>query len=220
MLNWHVCLCGHRVVLHILIKKGRDSRKAAKPTWELKNGCLDIFYAHIQGLAFDLAQPNREQRQSRHGELFSSARESNRQQMESSWGRASAWENDSDLGASLAWVTAQDTQTHCCFCYSLQSSSLGRANPPKDHPWWDLCPCLPLLCCPLAPRSSPASPASSLRPSLSSLFCGHLANPSGPLLIYPYHHSLIFSAESGVCICCMRGSIYKQYSGHCHYLSA
>lgn len=59
MLNWHASLCGHSVVQHILLKQGRDSREAAKPTWEFKNGCLDIFYAHIEGLAFGLAQPNR-----------------------------------------------------------------------------------------------------------------------------------------------------------------
>lgn len=138
---------------------------------------------------------------------------------ESYGGRASAWENDSDLGASLAWVTAQDAGTLCCSCYSLQSSSFGMANPPRD-PWWDPCPCPPLLCCALAPHSSPASPASSLRPSPASPLCGHLAKPSAPLLIYPYHHSLIFFVESGVCTHCMRGSRYKQYSGHCHYFSA
>lgn len=94
--------------------------------------------------------------------------------VESCWGRASARQNDRDLGASLTWATAQDKQTHCCFCYSLQGGSFGRGNPPRE-PWWDPCPCpplvaqQPLLCHPPAPHASPAPPALSLGLSLACL---------------------------------------------------
>ena len=219
---------------------------------------MDIFYAHIEGLAFGLAQPDRARAKQTWSSSLPVPGKAAGGKAESCWGRASAQQNDSDLGASLTRATAQDKQTRCCFCYSLQGSSFGRGSPPSQARR-DPCPCLPLvaqeqpLCYPPDPHASPAPPASSLGPSLASLFCGSLAKPSAPLLgtiylhetakgvdmkclyergrglrrsvwdvdnlagmqslngkvikenvlndltsmlsIYPYHHSLIFSAE-------------------------
>lgn len=156
------------------------------------------------------------QRESRHGELFFSARESSRQQMESQWGRASPWENDSDwlppLPGSLLRTHKLAAASATAFRAAVLAGPTFPGTPGETFVPACLCSAVPLL----------PTVALLLLPSLWDhpwplLFCGHLANPSEPLLIYPYHHSLIFSAESGMCICCMRGSIYKQYSGHCNY---
>lgn len=162
MLNWHVCLCGHSVVQHILVKKGRDSREAAKPTWELKDGCLAIFYTHIEGLAFDLAHPNRAKAKQTWRALFQRA-------ANSKW-RATGTEHlhgkmTRDLGTSLAWSLLRTHRLDAASATAFRAAVLAGPTLP-GIPGGDLCACLPLLCCPLAPHSSPASPASSLRPSL------------------------------------------------------
>lgn len=128
-----------------------------------------------------MAQPNREQRQSRHGELFSSARESSRQQMESSWGRASAWENDGDLGASLAWVTAQDTQ-----------NLLLLLQQPSEQQFWQGQPSQGSLVRPLSLIASALlSPCSPQQPCFSCLLFETIP---GPFILWPPCESLGTSA--------------------------
>lgn len=39
----------------MLLKQGRGSKETTETTRESENGCLDIFYAHIEGLGFSLA---------------------------------------------------------------------------------------------------------------------------------------------------------------------
>lgn len=84
----------------MLLKQGRDSREAIKPTWEFKNGCLDIFYTHILGLAFGLAQPDRVRAKQMWSSSLPVPGKAAGSKAESCWGRASAWHNDGDLGHS------------------------------------------------------------------------------------------------------------------------
>lgn len=207
---WTQCSSAHTC------KEGQRQQRSCKAHLGVKRWVFGhILHTHWgAGFWFSTSQQSKGK-----ADVESSFPESSKQQMESYWDRISAWENDKRPWHLPCLVTPQDSQTWCCFCYSLQSSSFGRANPPRD-PWWGP------LCLPASALLSPCSPQ---QPCFSCLLFETIpglfvlwssCKSSGPLLIYPYHHSLIFSAESEVCICCMRGSIYKQYSGHCHYFSA
>lgn len=88
------------------------------------------FYAHMEGLAFGLAEPDRVRAKQMCSGSLSVPGKAAGGQVESCRGRASAQQNDSDLAASLTWAIALDKQTHCCFCYSLQ----GQGQPSQGAP--------------------------------------------------------------------------------------